>query len=109
MTVKSQRYAAHCGDQIAFVKVMKDDFTTEKSPQPITNCRFCILLPKNLCSSLIKLVAVTANLPHQLPGLLKRDVVLPSEVVDIIGLVRSTPLDAAAPPFSLCHADGFRT
>src|SRR5882762_8092968 len=89
--VKSQRNAAHCGDQIAFVKVMKDGFTPEKSPQPIRNCRFCILLPKNPCSSLIKLVAVVANFPHQLPGLLKRDVMLLGEVVDIIGLVRSTP------------------
>src|SRR6267142_5254856 len=98
--VKSQRNAAHCGDQTTFVKVMNGDFTTEKSPQPITNCRFCILLPKNLCSSLIKLVAVAANLPHQLSGLLKRDGVLPGEVVNIIGLVRSTPLNAAASPFS---------
>ena len=76
LMVKSQRNAAHCGDQIAFVKVMMDAFTTEKSPQPITNCRRCILLPKDLCSSLIKLVAVAANLPHQLAGLLERDVVL---------------------------------
>src|SRR5258705_9136690 len=105
--VQSQRNAAHCGDQTAFAKIMKDGFTTEKSPQPITNCRFCILLPKNLCSSLIMLVAAAANLPHQLAGLLKRDVVLPGEVVNVIGGVRCTPLDAAAQLLPLRHADGF--
>ena len=72
-------------DQTAFVKVMKDGFTTEKSPQPITNCRRCILLPKDLCSSLIKLVAVAANLPHELAGLLGREVMLAGKVVDAIG------------------------
>ena len=64
---------------------MKDGFTTEKSPQPITNCRRCILLPKDLCSSLIKLVAVAANLPHELAGLLGGDVMLAGKVVDAIG------------------------
>jgi hypothetical protein len=35
LIVKSQRNAAHCGDQTTFVKVINDDFTTEKSLQPI--------------------------------------------------------------------------
>jgi hypothetical protein len=34
LVVKSQRNAVHCGDQTAFVKVMKDGFTIEKSDQP---------------------------------------------------------------------------
>ena len=64
---------------------MKDGFTTEKSPQPITNCRRCFLLPKELCSGLIKLVAVAANLPHELAGLFYGDVMLAREISNFVG------------------------
>jgi hypothetical protein len=58
-----------------------------------------ILLAKKLSSSFVEFLAVTANPLHQLAGLLYGDVVLPGEVVNIIGLVQSTP--PKANPFRL--------
>ena len=46
------------------------------------------LLTKKLCCGLVEFVAVAANFPHQLSGLLKRDVMLLREVVSVIGGVR---------------------
>jgi hypothetical protein len=47
-----------------------DDSTKEKQLQPITNCHRRFSLPKDLCSSRIKLITIAANLPHELAGLL---------------------------------------
>jgi hypothetical protein len=66
-----------------------------------------LLLAKKPCCGLVEFVAVAANFPHQLSGLLKRDVVLPCEVVNVIGGVRCTPRDAPAQLLPLRHADGF--
>jgi hypothetical protein len=60
---------------------------------------------KKLCSCLVELVAVAANLPHKFASLLGRNVVFPGEVVNVIGLVQLTPLDAAFPLLPLRHAD----
>jgi hypothetical protein len=49
------------------------------------------LLAKKLRCGLVEFVAVAAELPHQLAGLLTRDVVPAGKVVDTIRLVRSTP------------------
>ena len=64
---------------------------------------------EKLCRGLVEVVAVAANFPHQLTGLLKRDVVLLRKVVNVVRGVRCAPLDAAAPLLALRHAPGFRT
>jgi hypothetical protein len=45
-----------------------------------------VYLRKSFAAALIELVAIAANFPHQVSGLLKRDVVLLGEVVSVIGL-----------------------
>jgi len=70
--------------------------------------RFGGLFPEKLRGSLIELVAVAANSPHQFTGLFKRDVVLLREVVSVIGRVRCAPLSVAS-LFPLHHAESFRT